>query len=208
MEHIKLKAITREVTGKKVRFLRRQGVTPIHLFGHDIKSLALQCDTAELKQVLAKAGKTQIISLHLDNVKKARGVVVREIQREACTGELLHIDLYQVITTEKTKMEVPIVLVGEAPALKAKENMLEQALGSLAVECLPADTPARIEVDLSPLTEAGSAIRVKDIELGEKITVLNDPELLVAKISVRHAIREEVAVAEAPEEKAEKSEGE
>lgn len=210
MEQIELQVTTREILGKKVRFLRRQGITPVHLFGHNVKSLALQCDTAQLQRVLAQAGKTRLVSLHLDKGKKPRSVMIREIQRDWRTDGLLHVDLYQVKTTEKTKVEVPIVLVGEAPALKLKENMLAQELNSLTVECLPTEIPASIEVDLSPLTEVDQAIRVKDITLGEEVTVLNDPELLVVKISFRRIekveeevvaeeVAEEAAVAEAPE---------
>jgi len=191
MEQIELLTTARETLGKKVRFLRRQGITPVHLFGHDVKSLALQCDTAQLQQVLAQAGRTRLVSLQLDKGKKPRNTLIREIQREPRTGELLHVDFYQVKTTEKTKVEVPIVLVGEAPALKLKEHMLEQELNSLTVECLPTDIPASIEVDVSFLTEVDQAIRVKDIALGEEVAVLNDPELMVVKISFRH-IEEEI----------------
>ncbi len=207
MEQIELHTDTREILGKKVRFLRRQGIIPVHLFGHDIESVALQCDTTQLQQVLAQAGKTKIISLKYDKTKKPRNVMVREIQRNPVTGELLHVDLYQVRMAEKIKVDVPIVLVGEAPALKLKENMLAQELHSLTIECLPDQIPASIELDLSSLTEAEQAIQVKDITLGEGITVLNDPEHIVVKISLRHVekveeVVEEVVVeevAEAPE---------
>jgi len=123
MEQIELQVTNREILGKKVRFLRRQGITPIHLFGHDVESMALQCDTPQLKQVLAQAGKTSLISLRLDTAKKPRNVVTREVQRDPQTGALLHADFYQVRMAEKIKVDVPIVLVGEAPALKSKENI-------------------------------------------------------------------------------------
>lgn len=205
MEQIELQVTARETLGKKVRFLRRQGITPVHLFGHDVESLALQCDTAQLQRVLAQAGKTRLVSLQIDKGKKPRNVLIREIQKEPVTRELLHVDLYQVRTAEKTRVDVPIVLVGESPALKSKENMIAQELNSLTVECLPTDIPAGVEVDVSSLTEVGQAIRVKDIALGEGVTVLNDPDLMVVKISFRRIeevveeVVEEELVAEAPE---------
>ena len=91
MEQIELQATSREILGRKVRFLRRQGIVPVHLFGHDVESAALQCDTAQLKRALAQAGKTRLISLKLDKAKGPRNVVVREIQRDSLTGELLHV---------------------------------------------------------------------------------------------------------------------
>ncbi len=196
MEQIELQTTNREILGKKVRFLRRQGIIPAHLFGHDIESVALQCDAAQLKQILKQAGKTRLISLKLDKVKQPRNVVVREIQKNPLTGDLIHVDFYQVRMTEKIKTDVPIVLVGEAPALKSKENMLFQELNSLTIECLPAQTPPSIELDMSPLTEAEQSLHVKDIILDEGITVLIDPEHMVVKISMRHIERIEEAVAE------------
>lgn len=204
MEQIELQTTNREILGKKVRFLRRQGIIPTHLFGRNVESLALQCDAAQLKQVLKQAGRTRLISLKLDKVKQPRNVVVREIQKNPLTGDLVHVDFYQVSMTEKIKTDIPIVLVGEAPALKSKENMLFQELNNLTIECLPDQTPPSIELDVSLFTEAEQAIHVKDIILGEGITVLIDPEQMVVKISKRHIEKVEEVVAgeeevEAPE---------
>lgn len=185
MDQIELEITEREVLGKKVRFLRRQGITPVHLFGHGIESRALQCDTAKLQQVLTEAGEAKVISLKLDNEKRPRSVLVREVQVDSLKGGLLHVDFYQVKMTEEVKVEVPITLVGEAPALKLRANMLMQELDTLTVECLPAKIPASVELDISSLTEAEQMVRVKDIELEKGVTILNDPELVVVKISSR-----------------------
>ncbi len=205
MDKIELKVTNREILGKKVKHLRRQGITPVHLFGHGIKSLALQCGTGELERVLGQAGQTRLISLKLDKEKKPRSVVVREFDRDWRKGQLVHVDFYQVKMEEKIKLEVPVVLVGEAPALKSKTNMLEHELGALTVECLPAKIPANLEVDINSLTETEQAIRVKDVILDKDITILNDPELVVVKISFRpvekveEKVVEEVVEAEAEE---------
>ncbi len=204
MKQIELRATGREILGKKVRFLRRQGIIPVHLYGHNVESLALQCDEAQLKRVLAQAGKTRLISLKLGEGKKSRDVVVREVQRDMRTDGLLHVDLYQIKMTEKIRVEVPVVVVGEAPALKSKENMLLQELSSLTVECLPNEIPTSVKVDLSSLTERAQAIRVENVILGKEVAILNDPELVVVKIGSRpkERVEEVVAeeVAEAPEE--------
>ncbi|PIU56726.1 MAG: 50S ribosomal protein L25 [Chloroflexi bacterium CG07_land_8_20_14_0_80_45_17] len=185
MDQIELEITKREVLGKKVRFLRRQGITPVHLFGHGIESMALQCDTAKLQQVLTEAGEAKLISLKLDNEKRPRSVLVREVQVDSLKGGLLHVDFYQVKMAEEVKVEVPITLVGEAPALKLRANMLMQELDTLTVECLPAKIPASVELDISSLTEAEQMVRVKDIDLEKGVTVLNDPEQVVVKISSR-----------------------
>ncbi|MFC1940112.1 50S ribosomal protein L25 [Chloroflexota bacterium] len=198
MDRIELEVAEREILGKKVRFLRRQGITPVHLFGRGVASLALQCDTDKLQRVLAGAGRTRLISLKLGNKRRPRNVVVREIQTEPRTGETLHVDFYQVRMEEAVKVDIPIVLVGEAPALKLKENTLVQELGALAVECLPAKIPASVELDIGSLTEPEQAIRVKDIGLDDDVTIHNDPEVVVVRITSRtmEEVEEEVVAEE------------
>jgi large subunit ribosomal protein L25 len=191
---MELIANTRNIRGKKVRFLRRDGITPVHVFGHGIEPIAVQCDTVELQKVLARAGKTSIVGLKLDKAKKVRNVMVREVQKEPRTGELLHVDLYQIRMEEKLKVAVPITLVGEAPALKLKENFLSQELNTMTIECLPDRIPNHIDVDLSGLVEADQTIHVQDIVLGDGITILNHPEQLIVKISIRHIEKEVEAV--------------
>lgn len=211
MDKIELRVANREILGKKVKHLRRQGITPVHVFGHGIESLALQCDTKELERVLSQAGQTRLVDLKVAKERKPRTVVVREFDRDWRKGQLVHVDFYQVKMEEKIRVEVPIVLRGEAPALKAKTNMLDHELGTFTIECLPAKIPSSIEVDISSLTELDQAIRVKDITLDKDITVLNNPDLVVAKISLRpvekveEKVVEEVVEAEA---KAEVAEGE
>ena len=200
MDKLELKVTNREILGKKVKHLRRQGITPVHLFGHGIESLALQCDAVQIERVLSQAEQTGLISLKLDNEKRPRTVMVRAFDRDWRKGQLLHVDFYQVKLREKLKLEVPVVLVGEAPALKSKDNMLEHELDTLTIECLPAKIPANMEVDISSFTEPGQAIRVKDIILGEDIVILNDPELVVAKISWRPVEKVEEEVVEVAEE--------
>ena len=198
MEDLRLKATQRDALGKKARFLRRQGITPTHLYGNNIKSLALQCDATELQHLLALAGRTRLISLEVGE-KQPRSVFVREIQRDEVTRQLLHVDFYQVRKGEKITVNVPIVLVGEAPAMKEKGRMIAHAITSLNIECLPDSVPPQIEVDLSPLEGLEQAVHVKDIVLGADITVNADPEQLVVKVTeavVKEVVEEVVAEVE------------
>jgi large subunit ribosomal protein L25 len=205
MDDLKLQASKREILGKKTRFLRRQGITPAHLFGHGLESLTLQCDTPKLQRTIAHAGMTRLITLDIEGDKQHRSVFIREIQREPCSGEVLHVDFYQVRKTEKIKVDVPIILVGEAPAMKEKGRILTHSLTSLSVECLPDKLPPQIEVDLSPLEEIEQAIFVRDITLSPDITVITDPEQMVVKVSearveVEEVVEEEVVAEEVAEE--------
>jgi large subunit ribosomal protein L25 len=197
----------RNILGKKTRFLRHQGITPAHLFGHGLESIPLQCDTARLQRIIAQAGTTRLIALEIEGDKQPRSVFIREIQRNVYTGELLHVDLYQVRKRERIKTDIPIVLVGEAPALKEKGRSLIHGITTLSVECLPDRLPPQIEVDLSPLEEVEQALYVTDIALSPDITVITDPEQMVVKVSevAAEEVAEEVE-AEAAEKAEEKPE--
>lgn len=206
MDDLTLPANNRDVLGKKTRFLRRQGITPVHLFGHNIKSLALQCDTAQLQHIIARAGRTRLIDLKVENEKQPKSVFIREIQKNAVSNQLLHVDFYQVKKGEKIAVDVPIVLVGEAPAMKGKGHILMHGITSLSIECLPGSVPPQIEVDLSQLEEAKQAIYVRDIALNPDITLKTDTDQLVVKISeavVKAVEEEEVEAAAEVEAKVE-----
>ena len=201
MARTELDVSTREITGKKVRFLRREGKTPASLYGHGIESIPLYAETKYLAQTLAQAGKTDLIALKIDGSKAPRNVLVREVQVKALSGELLHVDFYQVRMTEKIKADIPLVFIGEAPALKKKNVSLIHIIDSINIEALPDALPHNLEIDLSNLEEVDQAIYVKDILLDEKVTLLTDPEQMVVKIEEarREAVVEEAELEEEAE---------
>jgi large subunit ribosomal protein L25 len=188
-----LKVSKREVVGKKTRFLRRQGVTPVHVFGHGVESLPLQCETTELWHTIARKGTTRLLDIKVGNEKESRAVFIREIQRDSISGELLHVDFYQINKSEKIRMAVPIVLVGDAPVLKLKNNIIEQIMTELEVECLPGDLPPQIDVDLSVLVEINQAVFVRDLRLKEGIAISASPEQIIVKVSTIAEEKEEAA---------------
>jgi large subunit ribosomal protein L25 len=183
MQELKIKATKREVLGKKSRFLRKQGITPAHLFGHSLESLAIQCDTNELIKVVSHAGTTRLVSLTLAGDKETKAVFVREIQKDFLGRELLHVDFFQVRKDEKLTMDIPIVLVGDAPAMKGKGRVMTHGLNMLSITSLPEKVPPQIEVDVTILKELEDSIHVRDIKLGDGIQIHNDPSQLVAKVS-------------------------
>ena len=108
---------------------------------------------------------------------------MREVQRHAVTNQILHIDFYRVDATERLRGEIPVVLTGEAPAVRVHRGILMQTLHILAVECLPMDTPERIEVDISLLEALDQGIRVSDLATDPAITILTDPEELIVRVN-------------------------
>lgn len=199
MEKVELLAHKRDILGKKVRFLRRKGITPVNLYGHGIASTPLQVETPALKKALAQAGMTSLVHIKIDSSNRPHLAIVKGIQRDPVKGELLHVDFYQVKMDEKLKLEVPLVLVGKAPAVKEFAGILVQERKSVEVECLPANMPHMIEVDVSGLVNLDQAIHVKDLKVGEGVTILTEPEKVVARIA-RARVEVEAVAAPAAEE--------
>jgi large subunit ribosomal protein L25 len=200
MRKLELEVSKRAITGKKVRFLRRGGLIPCNIYGYGMDSMPVQAEVRKLAHVLSRAGGTDLISLKMKNVDSPGKVLIREIQRNPMTGEPIHVDFYQVRMTEKLKANVPLVFIGEAPAMKLKNVSLMHALTSLHIEALPDDLPHNIEVDISSLAVPEDAMHVKDLKIGDKITVLTDPDQMIIKVSEVRKVAEEVPAAAAAEE--------
>jgi large subunit ribosomal protein L25 len=202
-----LKANTRVVTGKKVKSLRREGIIPINLYGPKMESVALQAETDVLRHLINKSGRNALISLKIEGDKKAKQVMLRDVQLDALNGKLLHVDLFQVDMSHKLRVDVPIVFVGESAGAKSKRGMFIENLASLHIEALPADIPPHIDVDISVLVEIGQAIHIRDLKLDSKISVLSEPDLVIARVMETKVEVEPVAAEAAPEEGEEAAEG-
>lgn len=202
MERDELKVSHRDITGKKVKLLRKEGITPVNMYGPNIESVSLQVETALLKRLLAKVGKNALISLKLDGGKKPKMVMVRDIQRDPLTGALLHVDFFQVEMTHKIRADVPLLFVGESPVAKGKRAMVIESLTSFHVEALPADLPRNIEVDLSVLVAMDQAIHVRDIVVPDGVVVLTDSDQVIVKVTEAkvEVVEEAVAVEAVAEE--------
>ncbi len=197
-----LKVDKREITGKKVKNLRRDGLLPGNIFGKKIKSQAVQVASKEFAKVYEEVGETSIIDLTLDSVNIP--VLVSGLQLNPVTGDFLHIDFRQVNLKEKITATVPIELVGVAPAEKNGLGILVQQLNEVEVEALPTDFPENIEVDVSNLVEVDQSISVGDLKYDKaKLTLAANEEQLVAIITPlqKEEVPVEVPVAEEAEAK-------
>jgi len=195
-----LNAKPRTVIGKQVKALRRQGWIPAVLYGRHIRPMALQVESQELQRVLAQArGGARLITLQVDG--ETHLALIREVQREPIRREILHVDFQAVEMTEKIRVEVPVVFVGASPAVERGEGILVHGLTHVEIECLPKDLIEAITVDLSRLDRVDAAIYVRDLQVPPGITVVSDPDELIALVTApaAEALEEAPLPAEAPE---------
>lgn len=212
MEQVPLTAQKRTVVGRKVKNLRKQGIIPAHVFGNKVKTISIQVNGADFLSVYEKVGETGIIDLTINGLSsdasaKSGGkkpVLVRNIQTHPVTDDTLHIDFYQVNLTEKVKVNVPLEIIGEAPAVEKKIGLLLTPISEVEVEALPGDLPDNVEIDVSKLGNIGDEIKVKDVNVDRsKIQIITDEEQIVAQIGELVTKEMEAIEAEVQAEQAE-----
>jgi large subunit ribosomal protein L25 len=217
MEKVVLKATPRTATGRQVRALRRTGLLPAVIYGHNVEPISIALEGRDAGRVLGRLSSSSLITIDLEG--KEYPALVREKQQNYIKRTLIHVDFMVVSLTEKIRAKVSIVLNGNSPAVKDFNAMLINGLSELEVEAFPQDLPQSIGVDISALVKIGDGIHVRDIILSDKVQVLDTPDEMIvlatapAKEEVVEVVTPEVAVVEEttePEiiEKGKKEEGE
>jgi large subunit ribosomal protein L25 len=194
-EQVTLEIEPRSVLGKQVRRLRRAGILPANIYGHGRASRAVQINSLEFRKLLNAHGGNRIIQLRLNGASEA--ALVRHIEREPKSGKIQHVDFMHVEMNEKLRARVAVHVVGEAPAVKALNGVLLHLADTVEVECLPADLPEALEVDISGLEELDVPVLVGDLKLPRSVTLLTDGAEQLAKVVATRA--EPVPEAAAPE---------
>jgi large subunit ribosomal protein L25 len=151
-------------------------------------NVTLDFHTASL--VLGKLTSSSLVTIDLDGQEYP--ALVREKQRDYIKNRLLHVDFLAVSLTESLRASVAVNFVGVSPAVKDFNAVLVANLQSLEVECLPADLPEGIDVDISVLARPGDGIRVREVQVSDKVQILNDPDTMVA-VATFAKVEEEVA---------------
>lgn len=195
---MQLNAKTRDSLGKASRRLRHEGLLPAVLYGHRTKGFNLQLDAREFDRVFARVGRTSLIDLVIDDGRSHK-VLVKEIQHSPRRHNVVHVDFHQVSLREKLQVEVPITVTGLPGPVDAGDADVLQVLHSLKVECLPTDIPDVIDVDINGLKEIDEGIRVGDLQLPQGVSVAEDPEEMVVKLTARRDMVAELAAEEAAE---------
>ena len=208
MDTLALTLSPRDVTGKKVRALRRQGKVPVHFYGRGVDSLALQVELAALRRVLSQSGGNVPVTVSIDGQDGENICFVRDTQRHPVTEELLHVDFLRVDVTRIVRAEVPVILDGEPSAVRDLGGTLLQPFSTLEVEALPMDMPQAFHLDVTGLEDFEASMRIGDIAVADNVTILRDPGEMIARVAPPRVEEEPELEEEEDLELAEGEEGE
>jgi len=173
------------------RRVRAKGKIPAVVYGAAEPAIALEVDPKQITRILhSDAGHNSIFDLEIaGSTAKAKAMIV-DWQYEPIKGSLIHIDLKRIALDKVIRVEVPIQLLGTPVGVKTQGGILDQVLREVEIECLPADIPSHIDVDVSHLT-FGKVLRVSDLPHSEKVKFLTDANQPVAHVT---SVKEEVVV--------------
>ncbi len=177
-----VEAKPREAKSKNAaRRVRKAGAVPAVVYGAGKNAVAVSVDPKQIARILhSDSGHNSIFDLQLDG-ERTKAMIV-DWQYEPIKGALLHIDLKRIAMDKRLKVEVPIVLKGEPYGVKTEGGILEQVLREVEIECLPADIPGHIDLDVTDL-KFGEVRRVKDLPHdSEKIKFLTPEDAVVCHV--------------------------
>ena len=176
---LELEAQAREVLGRKVKRLRSEGLVPAVLYGREQEALSLQIPLKDFSRVFDEAGESTLVYLNVGTVSFP--TIIHDVTKDPVTGQFLHADFHKVRLDEKVEAMVPLVFVGESPAVKNLAGVLVKNLTEVEVEAFPQDLPHEIEVDISRLVNFEDHIQLKDIKL-EKAELLGEPDEYIVMV--------------------------
>jgi len=189
---ITIDAKLRDGRGKnEARRLRAQGLLPVTVYGHG-EPVAAAVDAKKLASIFrTQTGHNTIFNLNLDN-GESPAVIIKDWDADPVKGRLVHADLYRLKLDEVMRVTVSVQMVGTPYGVKTEGGLLEVQAHELEIECLPGDIPEHISVDVSEL-KLGQHISVSDLNLGDKIKVMNDPDTVLASVNALRIVEEPTA---------------
>ncbi|MFN8435494.1 MAG: 50S ribosomal protein L25 [Anaerolineales bacterium] len=182
MEKVVLKATKRDVIGKQVKAMRREGKLPAVIYGRHLEPISIVLDAHSAGLALSKVSASSLVTIDVEG--KEYPALVRERQRDFIKGVLTHVDFLAVDMNEKIRTSVGLAFVGVSGGVKDYNGILVHNLERLEVECLPGDLPERINVDISLLKQIGDIFRVKDLAISDKVRILADEDEPIAVVTI------------------------
>lgn len=191
-----LNVIKRDVFGKKLNKIRREGFLPGNIFGEGFKSQSVSLPIKDFLHTFKRAHETHVVYLKLD--KEEIPVLIQHLQRHPVTDILLHVDFRKVNLSKKIETEVPIKLIGESAAVTQNKGILLTLAESIMIEALPDKIPDAIEIDISHLKELNDEIKISDLISSTDFTFKDEAGKVIVRIS-QHKEEELTPQVAAPE---------
>tara|TARA_Y100001935_G_C17308032_1_gene513737 strand:+ start:3159 stop:3851 length:693 start_codon:yes stop_codon:yes gene_type:complete len=196
-KNIILNVEKRNTFGKKNRSLRRNGITPVHVYGLKSDSLSLQANEKDLISVLKSAGRTTPVSIKTKDGEETI-TIVREVDRHAVSGNIQHVDFLRVDINEEVESPVPVILINQdkAPGTAGGAGVVTQGTFEITVRAKPFDMPSELEADCSVLVDLDAAILSNDIILGDGVSLSSSSDDRIAWIQPPRVVVDEPTVSE------------
>ncbi len=167
---------------------RREGLVPAIVYGKGMDSVPIALGPGEIRKIMGRS-LGHIHRIKIDDVGLDDNVMVQAIDRNPVTGDVIHMDLHKISLTEKVKVEIPLVFVGEEELTK-QGLILQRQLRDVSVECLPGDIPGEYTINVANMNH-GDTVLAGDLETGEEVRLITPPEEVVAVIVAPRAATEE-----------------
>ena len=187
---LKINAQLRTESGRNaVKKIKQAGFVPAVIYGAKDAARNLQINEREVSRLLGHATSESVLVEVQIQGGDTRTALIQEVQHHPVTGAILHVDLHAISMDEVLTVEVAVETTGEPAGVKTGGGVLEVILRTLEIECLPADLPEAITVDVSAL-EIGQSIHVRDLALPKGVTVVNDGDLTVVSVAAPTVVEE------------------
>ncbi len=197
-DRVELEIAPREILGKKTKQLRKSGIIPANITGHNEPSQAVQIDAVLFDRLRRAHHSTSILTLKMPDAT-TQTALIRHVEHAPKSGKIIHVDFARVSLTERMTMKLPLNFIGESPAVKNDGGVLLHLVETLEVECLASDIVDNVDVDISSLTEIDGTLHARDVKLPQGFTLLTEADEPIAKVA---STRAEVAEANAAVETA------
>lgn len=171
---------SRQVFGKKLKQLRREGQLPANIFGEQFKSQAITVNFKDFIKVYRTAKETSVVYLQFS--KNEIPVLIQNLQKHPVTDLILHVDFRKVDLSKKIETEVPVKIIGQSEAVVQKGGVLLTLAKELKIEARPEDLPPQIEVDITVLKEINQEIKVADLPKNPLYTITDPPEKVIVSV--------------------------
>jgi len=207
---LELHAVPRVEKGPKTKSLRRKGIIPAVLYGYNVQAESLSVSEVDFKKIYKQAGASSVVTVVVDHKgkKEEHPCLIYDVALDPLKNKPTHVDFYRVNMEEKITATVPLVFIGESPAVKFLKGILVKNAHEVEVEALPAKLPKEITVDISKLAAFGDVVMVKDVSVEKDVVIRGHADDVLASVTEPRAEEAKVEKEETPDLAAIKTEGE